>query len=220
MKHCPVCHHEIDANFGMAQCSNCQTALFIDFSGNIAVGGSEDLPESPLIDFSADTMDPPEDTGVQDIELQDIELQDHEYSQVKESFIPEASTSETSDTPEASEIPQSFDAWNIEGSIDSPPATNNFTANHHASVFEMSASTAEMNYKINISGIDTSDLRKIVQESLRDSRLGLVHDEVLENIDQGTLIISGLNPVKASVLINSLKEFPLELNWELMIPQE
>jgi hypothetical protein len=66
-----------------------------------------------------------------------------------------------------------------------------------------------------IEGIDSSDLRRAVLDALRESRLGLVNNEVAADIVNGRLVVQGLNPVKASFIMNSLKELPVEINWQV-----
>lgn len=68
-------------------------------------------------------------------------------------------------------------------------------------------------YDVLIKGIDSEDLHVAVREALIDSRFGWKGEDVFSKLRAGTLLLSRLNAVKASVLINRLKSYPLEISW-------
>lgn len=220
---CPICNNQIEATFGMIQCPQCQSVLFVDFSGNIVVGGAESLTDDSLpipnensnpfqqqqdlasshvkIEQEEEVLGFPWEASAEleeilphekeDTDVGDIELEKHEYSEVR--FM-------NSDIPE--------------GNKDSTPQ---FQSSDSVS---SSLPMGSMNYKIQIKGIDSSNLRQSVLSVLRDKRLGLVSDEIAEKIDQGELTIMGLNPVKASVIMNTLKDLPFEISWKVYGKEE
>lgn len=204
MRHCPVCNNSLDASFGMVQCGHCQSVLFIDFSGNIIVGDNDSVEQA-------------------DIELeksQYIEL-DAKGSSPEESYIAEAAVDDSVESPvsepeeslleeEAFSFPPA-DFGTVEPSIQ--PEVG-LASGLDASPKEF-ISEDKIFYQISIHGIDTSSLRRRVLEFTTDSRLGLVGKEIAGEINEGVLRIRGLNPVKASVIMNALKEFPLIIEWEL-----
>ena len=69
-------------------------------------------------------------------------------------------------------------------------------------------------YNIMIHGIDTSNIRSDIREALSDRRFLWDPDAVLKNIKSGTLVISKINPVKASILITRLRPLNLQIKWE------
>ncbi len=70
-----------------------------------------------------------------------------------------------------------------------------------------------LSYSLLIEGIDSGKIHKDLRDALTDNRLGIDLDEVLKQIQGGALRITGLNPVKASVIINRVKYLPLRLSW-------
>lgn len=186
----------------MVQCSQCQTVLFIDFSGNVVVGesaseetnddnaeGKRESVEEPSFDeapFNEPLFDNSE-TNESQFETSNLEAPNFEEPLFEEPVYTSSST----------DVPQ------VELQTPAP------------SLVADQQSTFEFVYKIVISGVDTSDLRTALIDSLRDTRLGLVNNEVVENLEQGQLEITGLNPIKASIIINSLKELPIDVHWEL-----
>jgi hypothetical protein len=79
----------------------------------------------------------------------------------------------------------------------------------------VSATNGSIWYQIQVNGIDTSQLRQDILRILREPRLGLVNDELSENIKDGQLFIQGVNTAKASFIINSLKALPVEVQWQM-----
>lgn len=228
MWHCPVCNNSIDANFGMVQCSKCQTVLFVDFNGNVIIGGGEE---------------PSSDDGKvhENINAQDIELDKSDYAEVvmpEEDVVEEPTSKEQVARHDQPVVTENFwstateeqsaqfsvvESQSIEESFSPPTFDEPFQPPEYQNESPAVPSVTRVEglprgavfYQIHIEGIDASSLRIAVLDSLRDSRLGLINDEISGNIDQGQLIIKGLNPVKASFIMNALKDLPLEINWEM-----
>lgn len=244
---CPICNTQIEATFGMLQCPQCQSVLFIDFAGNIVAGGTDTPIDEPppipnetayhfqqpdvasshgesesepaLFEFPLEAAAEVEEHQVsfekEDTNAGDIELTKNEYSEVRvvSPDIPE--------TPFWDPLSQGGvnDVELLSHSSDESrkDKTDQFQSSPSGSIpFSMGS----MNYKIQIKGIDSSNLRQSVLSAIRDKRLGLVSDEIAEKIEQGELTIMGLNPVKASVLMNTLKDLPFEISWELYGKEE
>ena len=53
-----------------------------------------------------------------------------------------------------------------------------------------------------------------VIEALTDTRFGWDADELMGRVSSGSLTIKGLNPTKASILVNRIKYLPVELEWK------
>lgn len=73
--------------------------------------------------------------------------------------------------------------------------------------------TSPLMYTLVIEGIDRGDLRKDLLEIFQDERFKLNARETLEKIKDGKLELSGLNAVKASVLVIRLRRLPLQISW-------
>ena len=65
-----------------------------------------------------------------------------------------------------------------------------------------------------ISGIDSKEMRQSIREAIEDSRFGWDAQKLMLRINNGQLKISGLSPVKASILISRIKRLPIEIRWE------
>ena len=68
-------------------------------------------------------------------------------------------------------------------------------------------------YDIVISGIDSVELRDLVEENLTDQRLGVNVRGLMKMIEKGSLEIKRLNAIKASIIINRLKSLALSIEW-------
>jgi hypothetical protein len=216
----------------MIQCLHCQTVLFVDFSGNIIVGGSEEESrEESLVDIEL-----PQDSYSQ-IQVPEGEqgFSAGEPSEPESAFTEGATNSDndgssgdrpfSSDSEElAKQQSYSFDSQSQE--LETPaPWEQDFSQANPDTQFS-AGSPPKMGdlgttmYRINIAGIDSSDLRKSILAALLDHRLGLVNDEVSDSISDGQVTISGLNAIKASYIINSLKAQPIELKWEVYVESD
>ena len=214
MKQCPICHSEMDANFGMVQCLKCQSVLFIDFVGNIAIGGNEDLLEN-------------QDLAHSDQIPSDIELASSDYLEVV------STENEISNFDLDLNMHNDFESDEVNQQIyqNDGLEENNFSNNDFQNINQLgespiisesenkNESTDLCFYQITVNGIDSSKLRKEVLDALRESRLGLVHNEIENNIIDGKLIVRGLNPVKASVIMNSFKDLPINIEWKTYVKE-
>jgi hypothetical protein len=211
----------------MVQCTKCQSVLFIDFAGNIVIGGGEEPNDRSEIDR--------EDTSVDEIELGKGDYSEIERASVEEAMdeaiISSELISEGSWEQPSLDAPIEFGEGEVAESNDlGDPKEDIASHQFGASLFaapQFEVPSKEVNdsetplsngryvYQIIIEGIDSSSLRRSLLDSLRDSRLGLVNNEIMENISQGQLIIRELNPVKASFIMNALKDLPLEIKWQM-----
>lgn len=80
-------------------------------------------------------------------------------------------------------------------------------ANSEASNLEAGA----LLYDLRVQGVDTKELRKQIIECLSDSRLGLNTEGFV--IEQGQFILTGLNPVVVSIIVQRLKPLPVFMDW-------
>lgn len=68
-------------------------------------------------------------------------------------------------------------------------------------------------YVVIIDGIESSQLLYQLKEAMTDSRFGWDVNELLNQVGGGRLVIPGLNPAKASVLIGRIKYLPFKISW-------
>ncbi|WP_374031780.1 hypothetical protein [Bdellovibrio bacteriovorus] len=68
-------------------------------------------------------------------------------------------------------------------------------------------------YTVTIDGIESSRLLAQLREAMTDSRFGWDVAGLLANVGGGRLVLRGLTPAKASVLINRIKYLPFKISW-------
>jgi hypothetical protein len=219
----------------MVQCTKCQTVLFIDFAGNVVIGGEDEL--STPEDSSEPDSVPDGDIVLNTTEYAEVAADATPASEIMPEFedpplggqsyglldSPNEVVVEVADEAQIQQFnsPSEADYFSPEP-VESPTEPMSQFETESTPAFEVqepvvsqtSYQTGPIEYEIQIDEIDSSSLRNAVLDSLRDRRLGLVHDEVVASIDQGHLTIRGLNPVKASYIINTLKDLPLQLTWK------
>lgn len=65
-----------------------------------------------------------------------------------------------------------------------------------------------------ISGIDAKDLRDEIRQALQDSRFGWDALALMAQIKGGVLRIDRVSPVKATIIINRIKNLSVKIRWE------
>ncbi len=75
----------------------------------------------------------------------------------------------------------------------------------------------ESNYffDIEITGIDSKDVRDEILDHLFDSRLGLKENNLDKKIKNGFLIIHDVSAVKTHVIVQRLSHLPCEISWKI-----
>lgn len=93
----------------------------------------------------------------------------------------------------------------------STPDTNDFS---DVTEFANADTTAgPLTYAVIIEGIESSRLLMQLKEAMTDSRFGWDVQEILNQVGSGRLVLRGLSPAKASVLINRIKYLPFKISW-------
>lgn len=204
MNTCPKCGQAIEDAFGIVQCPKCKTMLVADFDGNLKVSA-----ESESIEVAADVLP--------DVPFSAPEANDWSFEApvdpVVEPVVPDIAI-------ETEEMPiKEMDVIDLGG----PPAAANLNdpagiqeINNFANSEVSRAREGILFYQLRISGMDSADLNTAVKDALEDSKLKLNLPEIFKNVRNGTIVITKLNAVKASVIVSRLKEFPLEIEWSQM----
>jgi uncharacterized Zn finger protein (UPF0148 family) len=78
-------------------------------------------------------------------------------------------------------------------------------------------STSVISYHVTIEGIDTKELRKLLEEALSDEKFPWTAREIVQQTNGGVLELGPMNPVAASVLVRKLKDLSLSINWRQSI---
>ncbi|HRO67343.1 MAG TPA: hypothetical protein PL182_07255 [Pseudobdellovibrionaceae bacterium] len=239
MASCPNCHQTIEIlnqHMGaLFNCPHCRAVFFVDWNGQPeAMAEHEPEPppsESPLEmpavgnEFQASPLEMPSpeeapsfvetplesplDTSVE----APVEIP-FEAPPAGETFTPETSPT-YEETPDASLTPPE--------STDSFMGGESFAAPEESAVGGMADvlnygnqenSTGPLTYTVLIAGLELAETFEKLKEALTDSRFNWESDEVMAQVQAGRLELKGLNPTKASILINRIKYLPIEVSWK------
>lgn len=206
---CPSCQKSIeieDKHLGtLFTCPYCNSVYFIDWNGQPELALHDSEPEfQPL---------PATDNYSPNFEVTE---QSEEFEQPEQSFNEnyeaEAKINEAYETP-ITESPYDFNSTldqvpdSISNSLDTPDFSDvTDYANSNETV-------GPLTYTVIIEGIDSSHLVLQLKEAITDSRFGWNIEDILNQIGQGRLVLTGLSPAKGSVLINRIKYLPFKISW-------
>lgn len=217
---CPSCQRPVeilDQHFGaLFTCPHCQAVYFIDWQGQpeMAQHDNQDEPivsedvvegsfENPVENsvesaeytapldsgepFAPDFVEPNYEAPIPEGEyMGPVETESYDFSQPLGQ--PEVNTfgNETTDSPDFSDITDFANA---------------------------DVELGPLSYTIQIDGLDSSANIIQLKEVMTDSRFSWDVSALLKGIKEGRLVLTGLPPAKASVLINRLKYLPFKISW-------
>lgn len=109
-------------------------------------------------------------------------------------------------------------------SLDNPPAASSDEfepISDYAASDRSSAREGLYLYTLVVSGVDTLEMEDELRSMLEDSRLGLDAEAIIKKIDSGVASIESIGPVKASIIVNRMRETLLTVSWtQVSILQE
>lgn len=189
---CPSCQQPIEVSAKHAgslfRCPHCHSQFFIDFSGN---------PEPAQKHEAEAEVETPAETPYVESTV------DHSIAQ--ENVSEEAHVSMDSWTPPA-------DSESGTETRDPRPEQNLF-----ADVVDYGNSeqnSGPITYTVTIQGLELAETFELLREAVTDSKFGWEAEEVMARVNKGELVLSGLTPTKASILINRIKYLPIGLSWK------
>lgn len=229
MVQCPNCSHQIDQEFGMVTCPECQAVFMIDFSGNVEISDGTATPsEEPLMDepLQETALEPEEPSVISDINPQDTFDMASDYETEAEDYIPEEEEplEESPETELETATEESFDAEEpfesgyeevapMAAAVpipDNEPVDVTEFANSEDSLME----DGYYLYNLSIDRIDSKEQRETVKYVLGDLKLKLDLNEVMSHFKNGRLVILDLHPLKAKRIIEQLQYFDFDIRWE------
>jgi len=197
MANCPSCSQNIkidDSSYGtLFTCPHCQSVFFVGWDGQ---------PETALNSAEPSTNYFPENTTYTPPEGESIAPQAMDFISPVSSFVPEENSHQ--DFLAQEPVHDS----NNSGTF---PAKENF-----ADVVEFANAVEDkglITYDLTISGIDLSHLHQQIIDALTDSKFNWRVEDILAQIQNGTLVLQSLSPAKTVVLVQRLKFLPLEIRW-------
>lgn len=75
------------------------------------------------------------------------------------------------------------------------------------------AAAGPLSYTVRIRGLELAETFEVLREALTDSRFGWDAEDIMGRVVGGELTLKGMNPTKASILINRIKYLPIEIDW-------
>lgn len=203
MAHCPVCNTPLNDDFGLVDCSQCGTGLFIEFDGSVKRReegqSTASSPRAMRVDIPEAEIPPP------------IERSSPSYQRLISEEKPSHSESSDSLSSEAEmDFTQAPEVLIPEAD---PPAESLSDLADFANSEQSSAREGAYTYQLLISGVDTSDLRNAVKEALTDPLFLWDVEGLLKGLTNGDLQLTELTPVKASLVVQRLGTLPLQISW-------
>jgi len=187
MAHCPNCQHEIADDFGLVTCANCGAQVLLSMDGSTEVAKAGTTPGAGEVVAN---------------------LEQNLIQEVQEAVEPVASSTGGLETHAAAPI-------DIEPAERGLPATPDMS--EVAAFGNSSASTAReggLRFNIFLSGIDSVEIRKQVQEALTDERFLWDAEALVSKARSGELKITNVSAVKSSLVIQRLRSVSVDIRWE------
>lgn len=72
---------------------------------------------------------------------------------------------------------------------------------------------SQISYELKVSGLDSKDLVSQFKETIDDSKFGWIVQDIVDQIQDGQVVISKLNSIQAFVLAQRVYLLDLELEW-------
>lgn len=217
----------------MVTCPTCGVVLFVDMDGVAQAAGE---PDAALSDQAAAlplTVSPTSSP----MQLEPMSADSGDFGQVDVPFeIPgmqpeqdPISTSQQHSQPVVESPPSAADPaqddpgqdldmggfLGYESSQNDPKDPNDpLGISAYANSELSSAKNGPLVVTVIISGIDTKDLRSEIRQAIQDSRFGWDAGAVMASIKGGTLVLPRISPVKASIVINRIKNLAVQIRWE------
>jgi hypothetical protein len=214
---CPKCGTKLKDDYGMVTCPTCGVVLFVDMDGVAQAAGEEPNPwaaaptsEQPMQPEPM-TADAGTDSGANEPSPMGLEPIDP---------VPE-----NRPAPETADGVGELDMGGFLGYDTAPTDSSKGAASQndpndplgisaYANSELSSAKDGPLVVTVIISGIDTKDLRNEIRQALQDSRFGWDSGAVMASIKSGTLVLPRISPVKASIVINRIKNLAVQIRWE------
>lgn len=226
---CPKCSTDLRDDYGMVTCPSCGAIVFVDMDGAAHVATDQPTFEAPPVaeaDFgSADIFAPP---PLLESEPMAIEP----FSPPSEAATEAAAERAIEGVSEG--VPDQAGEMDMNAFLGYDPDPAQVAANAAADAARASqndpndplglsayanselsgAKNGPLVVSIVISGIDAKDLRDEIRQALQDSRFGWDTAALMSGIKGGVLRIERVSPVKATILINRIKNLSVRIRWE------
>ncbi len=231
---CPMCQAKLKDDYGMATCPGCGSIVFVDMDGlaQVSLDEPKDVTPAP-VDIEIESIDIAaiERSGLKSVPLDNPMSADSFPPIEPMASAPEATTAVPEPTarepqpivPDSSEV--DMNAFLGYAPENSPGGAMPVTSSQNdpkdplgLSAYANSEMSAAKNgplvVTLIISGIDAKDLRGEIRQALQDSRFGWDTAALMSSIKGGILRIEQVSPVKATIIINRIKNLSVRIRWE------
>lgn len=215
---CPKCSTPLKDDYGMVTCPTCAVVLFVDMDGVAHAAGDEPPAEvlppeaSPSETSAAAAPIEPEPFDLGAFQLPQLPT-DNSSEQVPTveplPMMPEAPAEELN-----MEAFLGYDTGASDTDSSQTDPNDPLGISAYANSELSSAKDGSLVVTVTISGIDTKDLRSEIRQALQDSRFGWDASAVMSTIRGGTLRLERISPVKATIVINRIKNLAVQIRWE------
>ncbi len=226
--HCPRCQNPIEQEFGVAACTKCHALLFIDMDGNAQVTeeAGDEAADSQAAEPQVTEIQAAESTREPSIhQTQEVDgMLSASHSLVNISALPDEENdtqvlgAKPIEVPDENEPMQSL--VKVEADLDEllekdakvPVPTDE--ADLTGVYVSPEQALGGLSYSVKIEKIDTKELRLQMIEALDDPKFQWDPREVMQTLKAGAVEIRNLNPVKASVVIQRVRDLPVKITWK------
>lgn len=237
MPQCPVCQSEVPDDFGLIDCPECKTPLFIQLDGSVQsmqaeTAGEPSAPvEAPqdniadvLIDEALQPMEsasPVSQSSDNSESLTDdvpdvVIVADAAETMIEEPLIeeplPEEPVSEEP-LPEELATAEEFLSEEPPAEVSEPPAPIH-DLSQLANSTDTDAQAGSIRYNISVAGIDTAEIRKEFRDLISDRHFLWDVDAIVKSIRSGKVKMQNITAVKAILLVQRLRGLPVHVRWE------
>lgn len=195
MAKCPNCNNEIVEDFGLVTCASCGAQVMLEMDGvsapleissqNIAQAEAEASPAIQAI----------EQEQAEEYQVEEIEVK----ATVENEFLEPLEPSPTAPPMATKREPANPDMREI--------------ANYGNSIVSQ-GNEGMLRYNLFISGIDTAEMRSQLHDTISDAKFLWDADELISHIESGELKIQDLTAIKASILVQRIRNLSLDIRWE------
>lgn len=207
MAQCPVCHNELPDDFGLIDCGNCKTPLIVQFDGSVIAANQEPPVEAAPPPLPADPI-PAEP-------IPDFEFAESPPTESHPEPEPEPA-------PEPAPDVDALFARNEEAPtpmiMTNPPPISDMSS--LANSVDNATLSGVLRYTIEVSGIDTADIRNDFREMISDRRFLWDIEAIIKSIKSGTVKLEDVSAVKALLLVHRLRGLPVRVTWEQHVLHE